>query len=75
MFHNIVHQPIIFPPDILISKNAKKLMLNLLNKDPKQRMSAVEILKDPWLKGATLEKINSKQYVPPFKPSLLAYNF
>lgn len=64
-----------FPPDVALSKNAKKLMINLLSKDPSQRMTATEILKDPWVKGATLEYINAKKLSPPFKPNLLSYNF
>lgn len=50
-------------------------MTNLLSKDPSKRMTADEILLDPWLQGATLEKINKKQFIPPFKPNLMTYNF
>ena len=44
------------------SANAKDFITKLLNKDPKQRMSAAEALKHPWLTSAKeTSKVSPRQ--------------
>lgn len=58
-----------------VSKDGKSLCRRLLNKDPKCRPSATEVLEDPWMKTAadtllshqTLDRIRKFQCVKRFK--------
>ena len=45
----ICNDDIVFPNDTPLSKNATDLISRLLNKDPKKRLTVLQILSHEWL--------------------------
>ena len=50
-----------------LSKNAKSILLSLLNKDPTKRPTMNQLKKDPYFEGIDWEKLAAKKYKPPMK--------
>jgi serine/threonine protein kinase len=50
-----------------LSKNAKDILQNLLNKDPSKRPTMAQLKKDPYFEGIDWEKLAHKKYRPPIK--------
>lgn len=56
-----------------LSKNAKDIILQLLIRDPSERLGAngaEEILEHPFFKGIDWKKVYRKGYKPPYIPRL-----
>ena len=50
-----------------LSKNAKAILQNLLNKDPSKRPTMAQLKKDPYFEGIDWDKLAHKKYRPPVK--------
>lgn len=48
-----------------LSTEAKKLLLKLLNKDPKKRPRLDQLMKDPFFEGIDWEALERKELQPP----------
>jgi serine/threonine protein kinase len=48
-----------------LSKNAKTLLQNLLNRDPSKRPTMQQLKKDPYFEGIDWDKLAHKKYRPP----------
>jgi serum/glucocorticoid-regulated kinase 2 len=69
MYRKILTNPLKFPENF--DKDAKDLLIGLLSRDPKQRLGnngAKEIMEHAFFKLINWNKLNSKGYLPPFKP-------
>jgi serum/glucocorticoid-regulated kinase 2 len=69
MYRKILTNPLKFPENF--DKDAKDLLIGLLSRDPKQRLGnngAKEIMEHAFFKLIDWNKLNSKGYLPPFKP-------
>lgn len=69
MYRKILTNPLKFPENF--DKDAKDLLIKLLSRDPKQRLGAngaKEIMDHAFFKLIDWNKLNSKGYLPPFKP-------
>ncbi|KAK9367189.1 kinase-like domain-containing protein [Lipomyces kononenkoae] len=71
MYRKILQDPLRFPDDI--DKDAKSLLIGLLNRDPKQRLGGngpAEIKDHKFFAEIDWKKLLGKRYPPPFKPSV-----
>ncbi|KAK9240268.1 kinase-like domain-containing protein [Lipomyces kononenkoae] len=71
MYRKILQDPLRFPDDI--DKDAKSLLIGLLNRDPKQRLGAngpAEIKDHKFFAEIDWKKLLGKRYPAPFKPSV-----
>ncbi|CAH6721018.1 serine/threonine-protein kinase Ypk1p [[Candida] jaroonii] len=70
MYKKILKNPLKFP-SFLENTDAKELLVELLKKDPTQRLSdPVKIKNHPFFKDIDWVKLNNKSYLPPFKPNV-----
>ncbi|KAI3406842.2 YPK2 [Candida oxycetoniae] len=70
MYKKILQNPLRFPP-FLENTDAQDLLIKLLQKDPSQRLSdAQEIKNHPFFKDIDWNKLLNKSYLPPFKPNV-----
>lgn len=70
MYKKILKNPLKFP-SFLENTDAKDLLVELLKKDPSQRLSdPVKIKNHPFFKDIDWVKLNNKSYLPPFKPNV-----
>jgi len=68
MYTKILNDDLIFPHDM--SDDACDLLLGLLEKDPENRMSPLEIQDHLWFKGFDWEALIQKRLKPPWKPGV-----
>lgn len=71
MYKKILEDPLIFPNDM--DSVTKDLIGRLLNRDPVQRLGyhgVHEIKNHPFFKDIDWDKLNSKGYIPPYKPEV-----
>lgn len=71
MYKKILEDPLIFPNDM--DSITKDLIGKLLNRDPLQRLGfhgVHEIKNHPFFKDIDWDKLNSKGYIPPYKPEV-----
>jgi len=68
MYTKILNDELIFPHDM--SDDACDLLLGLLEKDPENRMSPLEIQDHAWFKGFDWEALIQKRLKPPWKPGV-----
>ncbi|ODQ81811.1 hypothetical protein BABINDRAFT_160049 [Babjeviella inositovora NRRL Y-12698] len=71
MYKKILNDPLRFPS--FVDKDAKDLLTQLLNRDPKKRLGcngSMEIRSHPFFKNIDWVKLNNKAYEPPFKPGV-----
>ncbi|OUM51964.1 hypothetical protein BVG19_g1110 [[Candida] boidinii] len=69
MYKKILHDPLVFP-NYLDSKTCS-LIKGLLNRDPRKRLGyngVSEIKNHPFFDDVDWNKLNSKGYIPPYKP-------
>ncbi|GMF62520.1 unnamed protein product [[Candida] boidinii] len=69
MYKKILHDPLVFP-NYLDSKTCS-LIKGLLNRDPRKRLGyngVSEIKNNPFFDDVDWNKLNSKGYIPPYKP-------
>lgn len=48
----IIHNDLIFDPEIKISKELENFFIRILEKDPEKRYKITDVLNDPWVVGA-----------------------
>jgi serum/glucocorticoid-regulated kinase 2 len=71
LFNNILSKELEFPPGLDLSKDLKKMLQRLLEKDTDLRFKKVsDIFSHPWLKDVKMEDVLGKKMDPPFKTSL-----
>jgi len=73
-FHDIREKDPIFPTRWTIAEDAKDFILQLLQKDPEERLGskgAAEVKKHKWFADVNWELLSEKKAVPPFKPRQL----
>ncbi|CAD8071723.1 unnamed protein product [Paramecium sonneborni] len=79
IYNSILTETIEFPSYVSISHVLKDLILQLLQKDPTERLGqnggVVEILTHEWFKDVDFEAIVNKKLKTPYKPEPLKYNF
>ncbi|GAA5873705.1 hypothetical protein JCM1840_003008 [Sporobolomyces johnsonii] len=73
MYRRIVEEPLTFPPTI--TGSARHLLQGLLQKDPADRLGsqgsgADEIRRHLFFYGLDWKKLERREYVPPFRPSV-----
>lgn len=69
MYNKILTHPLRFPDNF--ERDAKDLLIGLLSRDPKQRLGnngAKEIMEHAFFRTIDWNILNSKDYLPPFKP-------
>ncbi|CUM63169.1 uncharacterized protein PRCAT00000737001 [Priceomyces carsonii] len=70
MYRKILQNPLKFPP-FLDNTDAQDLLIKLLQKDPKNRLSdAAQIKNHKFFKDIDWNKLLNKSYLPPFKPNV-----
>ncbi|CAK62365.1 unnamed protein product (macronuclear) [Paramecium tetraurelia] len=79
IYNSILTETIEFPQYVQISPVLKDLILQLLQKDPTERLGqnggVVEILTHKWFQDVDFEAIANKKLNTPYKPEPLKYNF
>ena len=74
MYRKIIKEEVIFKPGITISKEAKELILKLLDKNPSTRLGSVadslEVMSHPWFSDIDFDKLIQKKLPAPFIPDL-----
>ncbi|CAD8051545.1 unnamed protein product [Paramecium primaurelia] len=79
IYNSILTEKIEFPQYVQISPVLKDLILQLLQKDPTERLGQnggiVEILTHQWFQDVDFEAIANKQLKTPYQPEPLKYNF
>lgn len=77
MYNNILHSELTIPS--YISKNGKDLIMQLLNKNPENRLGVnfgtKEIRAHPWFKGISWTKVAHRKQIPPYRPNFRHSNF
>ncbi|GME85096.1 unnamed protein product [Ambrosiozyma monospora] len=71
MYRKILNDPLVFPQEMDV--NTKDLISKLLIRDPKKRLGyngVEEIKSHAFFKDIDWEKLNSKGYIPPYKPQV-----
>jgi serine/threonine protein kinase len=58
--------------DVNISNEAKDLLLQLLKKDPKERIKPENIPKHSWFEGINFDYILLRKLIPPYIPNLVS---
>lgn len=73
MYRKIIKEKVKFKPNVKISKEAEDLIVQLLNKNPKQRLGnqadSLEILSHPWFEDLDWTQLLEKQIKAPFVPN------
>lgn len=65
-----------FPSGLDLSKDLKKMLQRLLEKDTDLRFKKVtDIFAHPWLKDVKMDDVLAKKLDPPFKTNLFENNF
>lgn len=75
MYKKILQDPLVFPQ--FLDEDTKSLIEKLLNRDPTKRLGyngTHEIKQHPFFADIDWQKLNSKGYVPPFKPPVQDLN-
>eukprot|EP01124_Arcella_intermedia_P015647 TRINITY_DN221_c0_g1_i2.p1 TRINITY_DN221_c0_g1~~TRINITY_DN221_c0_g1_i2.p1 ORF type:complete len:403 (-),score=95.25 TRINITY_DN221_c0_g1_i2:29-1237(-) len=68
MYQMILNDDLVFPNDM--SDEVCDLLLGLLEKDPRDRITPDEIQEHPWFKGIDWEALIQKHIKPPWKPTV-----
>lgn len=72
MYEKILHAELKFPSHV--SENARSIISGLLNRDPSKRLGhkndCEEIKIHPFFEGIDWEKLDKKEYKPPFNPGV-----
>jgi len=73
MFSAIQNKEVVFPSKVALTDDAKDFILQLLKKDPKERLGSKgfhEIKNHRWFSNIDWDLINEKKVTPPFKPKI-----
>eukprot|EP01025_Chloroclados_australasicus_P009882 TRINITY_DN1383_c0_g1_i1.p1 TRINITY_DN1383_c0_g1~~TRINITY_DN1383_c0_g1_i1.p1 ORF type:complete len:679 (+),score=95.20 TRINITY_DN1383_c0_g1_i1:281-2317(+) len=69
VYHAIANQKLAFPDDVPVSPELRDLLINILQKDPKQRLSLYDIMQHDWVTDSgNIQLISLNQMTRPPSP-------
>ncbi|KAH9255075.1 hypothetical protein BASA81_006834 [Batrachochytrium salamandrivorans] len=68
LYQGIVHHPLVFPPEPVLSSEAKHLIASLLEKDPVKRLGSLGVLAHPFFGSIDFRKLEAKEIEVPWLP-------